>query len=140
MKQFLWSCLIFPFLLGAQDSTITLAADTVNYKPVVDIQAVSFKPERFQRFYIGFSNDSNGMEMFTLQIKQITSQDSLYKFNYILNTRKNRYSGDGEIMPQQSLIRFDNMDEGRISLPDDGKLVFESSKFDSLNYWKLKEK
>jgi len=96
--------------------------------------------EDYQKFYIGFTSDNSNLEVITLDITNIVPADTNFTFEYTINTHDNRIEGSGIILPAESIIRFQNFEEGRILLPEDGKLVFESLAKDSLNYWKLKEK
>ena len=96
--------------------------------------------EDYKKFYIGFTAKENSIEVITLDIIHAESADSAITFQYTLNTHDNREDGTGQIWPKQSKIRFQNYEEGKISIPEDGKIVFESVSIDSLNYWKLKEK
>ena len=96
--------------------------------------------EDFKKFYIGFTSKERSIEVITLDIKHTEAADSAITFHYTLNTHDNREDGTGQIWPEQSRIQFQNYEEGKISLPDDGKIVFESVSNDSLSYWKLKEK
>jgi hypothetical protein len=96
--------------------------------------------EDFKKFYIGFTSKESSIEVITLDIKHTEAADSAITFQYTLNTHDNREDGTGQIWPEQSRIQFQNYEEGKISLPDDGKIVFESVSNDSLSYWKLKEK
>lgn len=97
-------------------------------------------PDDFKKFYIGFSSKANSLELITLDINKIDTADSLITFHYTLNTRYKREEGIGELWPDKSRIKFQNMEEGLVSLPQDGKIEFESVALDSINYWKLKEK
>jgi len=94
----------------------------------------------FKKFYIGFATNNRALEVITLDIKNIAPSDSGLTFHYTMNTHDNREDGIGEIFPRRSIISFQNMERGLISVPEDGKIVFESLTQDSLNYWKLKEK
>jgi hypothetical protein len=94
----------------------------------------------FKKFYIGFATNNRALEVITLDIKNIAASDSGLTFHYTMNTHDNRQDGVGEIFPRRSIISFQNMEKGKISVPEDGKIVFESITQDSLNYWKLKEK
>jgi hypothetical protein len=127
----------------AQDSTLIISAANISYDTLqTDIKksADKLKLQDFKKFYIGFSAQNNGIEVITLDIKNIAPKDSAIEFSYTLNTRKNREDGTGTIWPAQSLIHFQNMEDGRIHIPEDGKIVFESISADTLSYWKLKEK
>lgn len=117
------------------------------YPPEADTLHVHFNSpaqklqlDDYKKFYIGFTTTEKMLEVLTLNIEDIAAGDSSLTFQYTLNTQYNREEGTGNIWPQRSIIRFQNQREGRISLPEDGKIVFESLTQDSLNYWKLKEK
>lgn len=144
MKNFILTFLISAAWVFAQDSSFAaVSSDTVQ---VVEQPAVSPSPvqgltlDDFKKFYIGFTNGEKSLEVITLKINDVSQADSSYNFSYTLNTHNNREDGNGQILPYQSLIRFQNLEEGRISLPEDGKIVFESVTQDSVKYWKLKEK
>jgi hypothetical protein len=127
----------------AQDSLTAGEPPDAIVDSVVTIQPTPVEKlnlEDFKKFYIGFTSKERSLEVITLDIKQTESADSAITFQYTLNTHDNREDGTGHIWPNQSRIRFENYAEGRISVPDDGKIVFESISQDSLNYWKLREK
>ena len=143
MKNFISFLLISFTWLIAQDTTY--AEVNADSTAVVQASEVTSPVQRlnvddYKKFYIGFTTADKSLEVITLNISDITPVDSKYTFNYTLNTHDNREDGEGEILPDKSLIRFQNLEEGRISIPEDGKIVFESVTQDSLKYWKLKEK
>jgi len=144
MKK-IFVCVFALFCSGiAQDSLIAKAeaSDSENDSVVTALMSPVGKLnlEDYKKFYIGFTSKENSIEVITLDIKHAESADSAITFHYTLNTHDNREDGTGQIWPEQSKIRFQNYEEGEISLPDDGKIVFESVSKDSLNYWKLREK
>jgi len=127
----------------AQDGTLAIAnSDSISESPAMDVSSPikSLSLDDYQKFYIGFTTSEEELEVITLDIKNVASADSNITFQYTLNTHNSRENGTGNIWPDQSVIQFQNLEEGRISLPEDGKLVFESLTQDSLKYWKLKEK
>lgn len=136
---------VFVFICSgiAQDSlTAAEPLDSNNDSVVAGLTSTVGKLdlEDFKKFYIGFTSKESSLEVITLDIKHAESADSAITFHYTLNTHDNREDGTGQIWPGKSRIRFQNYEEGKISLPEDGKIVFESVSKDSLNYWKLKEK
>ncbi|HED10475.1 MAG TPA: hypothetical protein ENJ10_07285 [Caldithrix abyssi] len=96
-------------------------------------------PDEYVKFFIGFAYDRENPEVLTLDIKSVSVSDSSISFSYIMNSHNSRTKGVGRIWPGKSRIYFDNLEDGRILLPRDGKLVFESLRKDSTHYWKLKE-
>jgi hypothetical protein len=144
MKNFIFVFLFSVALALAQDSSMAVATnDTVQVsEPTAEIPGPvqQLNADDFKKFYIGFTNGEESLEVITLNIRDINQADSSITFNYTLNTHNNREDGNGQIWPERSLIRFQNLEEGRILIPEDGKIVFESLSQDSLNYWKLKEK
>ena len=142
MKTILFGLLLIVVSGSAQDSLATLPPpDPANDSIVALVTPVGkLNLEDFKKFYIGFTSRENSIEVITLDIKHTESADSAINFQYTLNTHDNRQEGTGQIWPDQSKIRFQNYEEGKISVPEDGKIVFESVSQDSTNYWKLKEK
>ena len=143
MKNFILAFFIsLSWVLGQDSTYANPAADSLTVTNTIQensgVQRLNL--EDFKKFYIGFTSSDHALEVITLNISDIAGTDSSYNFNYTLNTHNNREDGNGQIWPERSLIRFQNMEEGRISIPDDGKIVFESVSMDTLNYWKLKEK
>lgn len=140
----LFICVFLLFYGGIAQDSLTAAepADSVIDSVVTSLPSAVEKLnlEDFTKFYIGFTSKESSLEVITLDIKQAESADSTITFQYTLNTHDNREDGTGHIWPDKSKIRFQNYEEGKISLPEDGKIVFESISQDSLNYWKLKEK
>lgn len=96
-------------------------------------------PDAYCKFYIGFIYENNRPALVTLHIRSVNVVDSIFSFSYVLNRHNARVSGVGQIRPAQSRIFIDGLAEGRVEMPGDGKLIFESLSRDSLNYWKLKE-
>ncbi len=143
MKKIIFSlCLLFYSGLAQDNTTAVAQKDSVNdslavgpTSPIRDLQL-----DDYEKFYIGFTTSDEALEVITLDIKNVAPADSNITFQYTLNTHNSRENGIGNIWPGQSIIRFQNFEEGRILLPEDGKLVFESLTQDSLKYWKLKEK
>ena len=136
---------VFLFIYGGiAQETLSAASppDTEKDSMVaaLNIPVKKLNLDDFKKFYIGFTSKDNSIEVITLDIKQAEAEDSAITFQYTLNTHDNREDGTGQIWPEQSKIRFQNYEEGKISLPSDGKIVFESVSNDSLNYWKLREK
>jgi len=142
MKTILFSLLLLVVSGSAQDSLATLPPPDSAGNSIVAMATPVGKLnlDDFKKFYIGFTSRENSIEVITLDIKQTESADSAINFQYTLNTHDNREDGTGQIWPAQSKIRFHNYEEGKISIPEDGKIVFESVSQDSTNYWKLKEK
>ncbi|KAA3608821.1 MAG: hypothetical protein D8M58_18975 [Calditrichaeota bacterium] len=145
MKKIIFSLLAFIYFATAQDSSLAMvdAVETTSHDSVAmdttsPIQDLSL--DDYQKFYIGFTTTDAALEVITLDIKNVASADSTLTFQYTLNTHNNREVGTGNIWPGKSKIQFQNMEEGRISIPEDGKIVFESLSQDTLKYWKLKEK
>ena len=140
----LFICVFVFFYSGIAQDSLTAAEppDSIKDSFVTSLPSPVGKLnlEDFTKFYIGFTSKESSIEVITLDIKQAESADSSITFQYTLNTHNNREDGTGHIWPNQSKIRFQNYEEGKISLPEDGKIVFESVSQDSLNYWKLKEK
>jgi len=94
----------------------------------------------YQKFYIGFLYRNQALDVITLTIREIQKHDSTLQIFYTINSRNSRRDGIGEIDLNSSLIHFEDLAVGKISKPQDGKVVFESITKDSLSYWKLKEK
>ena len=143
MKKIIFSLFALVYFGIAQDSTLAaVEADSLSDSPNKDISSLPKKLDLddYKKFYIGFTTTESALEVITLDIRNVASADSNITFQYTLNTQDSREDGTGNIWPGQSIIRFQNLEEGRISLPDDGKIVFESLTQDSLKYWKLKEK
>lgn len=143
MKKIFICVFALLYCVMAQDSLKAADPPNSNTDSIVGniqspVQKLQLKD--FKKFYIGFTSKENSIEVLTLDIKQAEEADSAITFQYTLNTHDNREDGIGHIWPKKSRIRFENYEEGRISLPEDGKIVFESVSQDSLNYWKLKEK
>lgn len=127
----------------AQDSGIVSDDGTVPESSFVAGKKVppdKLIAEDFNKFYIGFTSKDNSLEVLTLDINNTENADSSITFHYTLNTKDTREVGVGEIWPGQSRIKFQNNEEGRITVPEDGKIEFESVTQDSVKYWKLKEK
>jgi len=142
MKKILLCVFVFFYSGIAQDSLSAEGppdSDT-NSMAALDAPAKKLNLEDFKKFYIGFTSKDNSIEVITLDIKHAEAEDTAITFQYTLNTHDNREDGTGLIWPDESKIRFQNYQEGKISLPADGKIVFESVSKDSLNYWKLREK
>lgn len=143
MKKIIFSLFAFIYFGTAQDSVFVMAEDdSLSGTAVVNLSSAiqNLNLDDYKKFYIGFSTSEKALEVITLDIRNVTSADSNITFQYTLNTHNSRENGTGNIWPEQSIIRFQSMEEGRISLPEDGKIVFESITQDSLKYWKLKEK
>jgi hypothetical protein len=143
MKKIFLCVFVFIYSGIAQDSLNAAGpADSDNNSMVaaLDAPAKKLNLEDFKKFYIGFTSKDNSIEVITLDIKHAEAEDTAITFQYTLNTHDNREDGTGQIWPGQSRIQFQNYQEGKISLPADGKIVFESVSKDSLNYWKLREK
>ena len=143
MKKLIICVFLFFYNGIAQDSLIAKTlSDSKNKSDVIAATSAveRLKLKDFKKFYIGFTSRENSIEVITLDIKHTESADSAINFQYTLNTHDNRQEGTGQIWPDQSKIRFQNYEEGKISVPEDGKIVFESVSQDSTNYWKLKEK
>ncbi len=143
MKKIIFSLCALIYFGVAQDSTFVMAEDdSLSDSLAINISSPieSLNLDDYRKFYIGFSTSEKALEVITLDIKNVSSADSNFTFQYTLNTQNSREDGTGNIWPEQSIIRFQNLEEGRISLPEDGKIVFESLTQDSLKYWKLKEK
>ncbi len=143
MKKIIFSLFVLFYFTFAQDSTLIPAGadsllDSQKINAPAPLKEVNLND--FKKFYIGFTTNDEMLEVITLDIKDIAEVDSNITFQYTLNTHNNREDGTGNIWPNESIIRFQNMEEGRISIPEDGKIVFESLTQDSLKYWKLKEK
>jgi len=143
MKKILLCVFLLIYSGNAQDSLA--AAEPAGSENGATIAALTNTVQKldmddFKKFYIGFTSKESSIEVITLDIKHTEAADSAITFHYTLNTHDNREDGTGQIWPKQSRIQFQNYEEGKILLPDDGKIVFESVNNDSLNYWKLKEK
>lgn len=139
MKKLFFILLALLHISLAQDSSDTFLINQPAKNTSSDIVKRLIYND-FQKFYIGFSSTNNSIEVITLDIINTQPTDSSISFHYTMNTKNTREEGIGEIIPESSLIRFQNMEEGRISVPADGKIIIESVTKDSLNYWKLKEK
>ena len=139
MKSLFFLLLVLVYSGLAQDSSETITLDQQK-ESTTNNQIKMLDKNAYQKFYIGFTSIQSSMELITLDIRDTQSNDSSISFQYTLNTKDTREEGIGEILPEFSLIRFQNLQEGRISVPEDGKIIFESVIQDSLNYWKLKEK
>ena len=94
----------------------------------------------FKKFYIGYNNSEGCKNLFTMEIKALDSLDNEIKFQYTMNSKNNRKDEQGKIFLDKSTIKFAMLDEGKIFQTEEGKIVFESIKQDSLNYWEIKEK
>jgi hypothetical protein len=144
MKKIIFSLCAFVCFGYAQDSSLLVLAedDTLSDSQTVNISSSTknLDLDDYKKFYIGFTTSESALEVITLDIKNVSAADSSLTFQYTLNTHNSREDGTGNIWPDQSLIRFQNLEEGRILIPQDGKIVFESLTQDSLKYWKLKEK
>lgn len=139
MKKLIFFLLALVYIGMAQDSLDTTDLNEPRVMAVNNL-IMNLNKNDYQKFYIGFSSIENSMEVITLDIIDTQSTDSTISFKYTLNTKNTREEGIGEILPDLLLIRFQNMEEGRISVLEDGKIILESVIQDSLNYWKLKEK
>jgi hypothetical protein len=142
-KIFIFLILLFVSGITQEASMISLAdqqtpSDSSKIQRIAAVENLELND--FKKFYIGFATSNEALEVITLDIKNIAESDSGLTFHYTMNTHDNRQDGIGEIFPGRSIISFQNMEQGKISIPEDGKIVFESVAQDSLNYWKLKEK
>ncbi len=126
-------------LLPAQELNPQLADSSVTDSLHSGFPVQQLHPDDYVKFFIGFSYDRDNPEVLTLDIKSVSVSDSLISFSYIMNSHNTRTRGVGRIWPGESRIYFDNLEDGRILMPRDGKLVFESLRKDSTHYWKLKE-
>ncbi len=126
-------------LLPAQELNPQLADSSVTDSLRSGFPVQQLHPDDYVKFFIGFSYDRDNPEVLTLDIKSVSVSDSLISFSYIMNSHNTRTRGVGRIWPGESRIYFDNLEDGRILMPRDGKLVFESLRKDSTHYWKLKE-
>ncbi|HHM01782.1 MAG TPA: hypothetical protein ENJ15_02125 [Caldithrix abyssi] len=126
-------------LLPAQDLNPQLADSSGADSLRTGFPVQQLNPDDYVKFFIGFSYDKDNPEVLTLDIKSVSVSDSLISFSYIMNSHNTRTRGVGRIWPGESRIYFDNLEDGRILIPRDGKLVFESLRKDSTHYWKLKE-
>ncbi|RMH64430.1 MAG: hypothetical protein D6677_04695 [Calditrichaeota bacterium] len=122
-------------LAGAQDSLSVTARDS----SVTESGLRHLQPEAFRKFYIGVAYENARPALVTLDIQSVSVADSAISFSYILNRHNTRMTGVGYIWPHKSRIYIDGLKDGRVDLPRDGKLIFESLRRDSTYYWKLKE-
>ena len=139
MRQFFIILFMFYIFLFADDGITEknqTTSDTLSELKSVD----SLTMKELQKFYIGFIGYGNEMRIVTLDIKELDSLDNQINFTYTLNSKDNRKDGVGKIFLNKSIIQFENLNDGKIYQDNDGKVVFESTKQDSLNYWKIKEK
>lgn len=140
MKVFLIVLLIFSlgYAGSTPPDTSQVSADTTEPKTVQPGSQISLAD--LQKFYIGVSTSESGDKLITLDVSSIDSTDSQIWFEYLLNTKDSRESGEGRIFPDRKIIKFGKEETGKIYRAEDGKIVFESTHNDSLNHWKLKER
>ncbi len=124
---------------GASDQK-TIPDEQVQKEKSTTPTVQKWSADDFKKFYIGVSRSPEGLKLITLDITEVDWQNKEIRFHYVMNTKDTRNDGEGMIFPDQNIIQFNPDDSGRILRTDDGKIVFESLKQDSLTYWKIEEK
>ncbi len=141
-----WFVFLLIFYLGGlanENGTAdqkTIPDEQVRKEENAPAQVQKWSADDFKKFYIGVSRSPDGLKLITLDITEVDWQKDELRFHYVMNSQDTRRDGEGMIFPDQNIIQFNPDYSGRILRTEDGKIVFESLKQDSLNYWKIEEK
>ena len=142
MKYFLILFLILGTSVWAKDPGTNDEKTTAQQNAATEQQVASkFNTADFQKFYIGYSESQGVKKLITVQINSLDSLDNEIQFAYTMNSVDDRKDGEGKILLNENEVQFGKEETGKVyRAEEDGKIVFESSLQDTLNYWKIKEK
>lgn len=120
---------------ATETERVEATTDTIR---IENRRVFAFKSADFRASYMGFANVHEEMQLISFRILTTDVVNDTLTFSYAMTMNSDHSQGTGKIIFNDARIEIPRLPEGRVSLPDGGKIIFES--VDNTNhYWKLKE-